>query len=181
MRHAGGNGADAAAEAELAQAPARRIPSAREPLRRVPETEAVRLGRLDRERHVALRGEARKMLVIWNERASPSRARAAVASAVMSRPSKRIAPVSGASSPVIWPIKVVLPAPLGPIRACTSPRRTSSEISSHALSAPKLLLTPRISSTGSVIVLMPRRQDAPQSASRREFQADDGGAGSSPM
>ena len=58
MRHAGGDGAGAAAEAELAEAPARGSPQAREPLRRVPETKAVRLGRLDRQRDIALRGKA---------------------------------------------------------------------------------------------------------------------------
>ena len=41
-----------------------------------------------------------KMLVIWNDRASPSRARSAVDSDVMSRPAKRIVPASGVISPV---------------------------------------------------------------------------------
>src|SRR6266853_2156253 len=57
----------------------------------------------------------------------------------MSRPSKRIAPPSLPRLPEIWPIKVVLPAPFGPIRACTSPRFTSSVISSVATMPPKRL------------------------------------------
>ena len=80
-----------------------------------------------------------KMLLIWKERASPSRARSAVASAVMSRPANRIRPESGVISPVSWPMSAVLPAPLGPMSACTSPRSTVSETSSVARKAPKLL------------------------------------------
>ena len=41
----------------------------------------------------------------------------------MSRPSKRMRPASGAISPASWPISVVLPAPLGPMMACSSPVR----------------------------------------------------------
>src|SRR5712691_7236767 len=55
----------------------------------------------------------------------------------MSWPSKRIAPPSLPRLPEIWPIKVVLPAPFGPIRACTSPRFTSSVTSSVATTPPK--------------------------------------------
>src|SRR6266705_1312574 len=59
----------------------------------------------------------------------------------MSRPSKRIAPPSLPRLPEIWPIKVVLPAPFGAIRACTSPRFTSSVTSSVATMPPKRLET----------------------------------------
>src|SRR5438445_8870767 len=55
----------------------------------------------------------------------------------MSRPSKRIAPASLPRLPEIWPIRVVLPAPFGPISACTSPRFTSSVTSSVATTPPK--------------------------------------------
>src|SRR5712691_3064933 len=55
----------------------------------------------------------------------------------MSVPSKTIAPLSLPRLPEIWPIKVVLPAPFGPIRACTSPRFTSSVMSSVATTPPK--------------------------------------------
>jgi hypothetical protein len=34
-------------------------------------------------------------------------------------------PASFLTSPTIWLISVVLPAPLGPMMACTSPARTS--------------------------------------------------------
>src|SRR5205809_850695 len=56
------------------------------------------------------------MLVIWNERASPSRERAGASSDVTSRPAKRVVPASGRRSPASWPISVVLPAPFGPAR-----------------------------------------------------------------
>src|SRR6266705_3251999 len=59
----------------------------------------------------------------------------------MSRPSKWIAPASLPRLPEICPIKVVLPAPFGPIRACTSPRFTSSVTSSVATMPPKRLDT----------------------------------------
>src|SRR5258705_3991034 len=55
----------------------------------------------------------------------------------MSRPSKRIAPPSLPRLPEIWPIRVVFPAPFGPIRACTSPGFTSSVTSSVATTPPK--------------------------------------------
>src|SRR5437773_10889507 len=71
----------------------------------------------------------------------------------MSRPSKRIAPASLPRLPEIWPIKVVLPAPFGPMRACTSPRFTSSVTSSVATTPPKRLERFRSSS-----MLLPREQ-----------------------
>src|SRR5262245_46806876 len=67
----------------------------------------------------------------------------------MSRPSKRMRPASGASSPASWPISVVLPAPLGPMTACSSPFGTLSEIASEATTPPKRLLRPSISSMAS--------------------------------
>src|ERR671914_1209756 len=90
------------------------------------------------------------MLVIWNERARPRRARFGADSAVMSSPAKRILPESGRSMPASWPMKVVLPAPLGPITACVSPSRTSKSMPSLARSAPKVLVKPRTSSIGLV-------------------------------
>src|SRR5438270_13987868 len=65
----------------------------------------------------------------------------------MSSPPKTIRPASGRSSPASWPMKVVLPAPLGPITACVSPSRTSKSMPSLARSAPKLFVRPRTSST----------------------------------
>src|SRR5512138_3281695 len=59
---------------------------------------------------------------------------------------KTMRPVSVGSTPEIWPISVVLPAPFGPISACTSPRTTSRVTSSVATTPPKRLETPRSSS-----------------------------------
>src|SRR5271167_3227517 len=44
----------------------------------------------------------------------------------MSLPARWIAPECGGSCPVNWLISVVLPAPLGPMIACNSPRAMSS-------------------------------------------------------
>src|SRR5258708_33805132 len=79
----------------------------------------------------------------------------------MSRPSKRIAPLSLPRLPEIWPIKVVLPAPFGPIRACTSPRFTSSVTSSVAITPPK-----RFETFFSSSMLLPREHA--RDALRRE-------------
>src|SRR5438067_1164727 len=64
----------------------------------------------------------------------------------MSTSLKTMRPVSVASTPEIWPMSVVLPAPFGPISACTSPRTTSSVTSSVATTPPKRFVTPRSSS-----------------------------------
>ena len=87
----------------------------------------------------------------------PSRARRCGGKAVMSRPFRAMRPVSGGSSPASWEMKVVLPAPFGPITACTSPRRTSISISSLAISAPNRLVRPSTARTGSFIGPLPRR------------------------
>src|SRR5712671_983793 len=90
------------------------------------------------------------MLVIWNERTSPRRARLCAGSAVMSSPAKRIRPASGRRLPASWPISVVLPAPFGPMIACVSPSRTSRSMPSLARRAPKFLARPLTSSIGLV-------------------------------
>src|SRR5438874_2381688 len=64
----------------------------------------------------------------------------------MSSPAKTMRPASGRSSPASWPMKVVLPAPLGPITACISPSRTSKSMPSLARRAPYLFVRPRTSS-----------------------------------
>src|SRR6266700_4187669 len=46
-------------------------------------------------------------------------------------------PPCGARWPVSWLIKVVLPAPLGPMMACNSPRPTSRQTWSVAMIPPK--------------------------------------------
>src|SRR5436190_14099285 len=90
------------------------------------------------------------MLVIWNERARPLRARRGAGRAVTSSPAKRIFPESGRRLPASWLMKVVLPAPFGPITACVSPSATSKSMPSLARSAPNCLVSPRTSSIGLV-------------------------------
>src|SRR5919106_3971360 len=90
------------------------------------------------------------MLVIWKERARPMRARFGAGSLVMSAPAKRTMPLSGSRFPASWLMKVVLPAPFGPITACVSPSVTSKSMPSHARSAPKLFVNPLTSSIGLV-------------------------------
>src|SRR5436305_6842278 len=55
----------------------------------------------------------------------------------MSSPQNTMRPASGASMPEIWLISVVLPAPFGPITACSSPGRTSSVTASVTRRPPK--------------------------------------------
>src|SRR6267142_1154209 len=69
----------------------------------------------------------------------------------MSAPSNRMAPPSLARSPAIWAIRVVFPAPLGPMSACTSPGFTSSVTSSVATTPPK-----RLDTFFSSSILLPR-------------------------
>src|ERR1700716_3197730 len=79
----------------------------------------------------------------------------------MSRPSKRISPRSEGKVPEIWLMSVVLPAPLGPISAWTSPLSTSSDTSSVA-TTPTKRFDRRLSSS----TAPPRQQ--PGDAVRRE-------------
>src|SRR5687767_25000 len=105
------------------------------------------------------------MLVIWNERARPMRARFGAGSLVMSVPPKRTVPLSGSRFPASWLMKVVLPAPLGPMTACVSPSFTSKSMPSHARSAPKLLVSPFTSSIGFV-------EDAGETAPEEDDRED---------
>src|SRR5882762_8194669 len=109
------------------------------------------------------------MLVIWKERANPRRARAGAESAVMSSPAKRTRPRSGSRLPASWLIRVVLPAPFGPMMAWVSPSRTSRSTSSLARSAPKLFLKPRTSSRVLFILAEEQsREAAPQEKHRQQ-------------
>src|SRR5262245_44354449 len=58
-------------------------------------------------------------------------------------------PASGAISPASWLISVVLPAPFGPMIACSSPCGTASAIASEATTPPKRLLRSSISKSAS--------------------------------
>src|SRR6266581_6420529 len=101
------------------------------------------------------------MLVIWNERARPLRARRGAGRCVMSSPANRMRPASGRRLPASWPMKVVLPAPFGPMMACVSPSRTSRSMPSVARKAPKLFVSPLTSSIGLV-------EDARQAAAEKD-------------
>src|SRR5258707_9397865 len=110
------------------------------------------------------------MLVIWNERANPRRARAGAESAVMSSPAKRTRPRSGRRSPASWLISVVLPAPFGPMMAWVSPSRISRLTSSHARSAPKLLVRPLTSSRVLFILAEEQSREAALEEEHRQHQ-----------
>src|SRR6185437_3581934 len=113
--------------------------------------------------------KSRSTEVIWNERASPSRTRAWVGRRVMSRPRKRMVPESGARPPVSWLTRVVLPAPLGPIRAWISPCFTSIETSSVASRPPKCLASRSVTSS-SVMAEAQQRGDAAFGVERDDHQ-----------
>src|SRR5215472_817606 len=110
------------------------------------------------------------MLVIWNERASPLRARAGADSRVMSSPAKRTSPRSGRTSPASWPISVVFPAPFGPMIACVSPRRTSRSMPSLARSAPKRFTKLRISRMLIMLAQHQAGEPAPEKEHREHEQ-----------
>src|SRR6267142_5038792 len=111
------------------------------------------------------------MLVIWNERARPLRARRGAGRRVMSSPAKRMRPLSGRRLPASWPMKVVLPAPFGPMMACVSPSRTSRSMPSLARSAPKLFVSPLTSSIG--LVEDPRQAAAEEDHREDQQRAED--------
>src|SRR2546423_14247240 len=75
----------------------------------------------------------------------------------MSRPSNRMRPALGASSPAICATKVVLPAPFGPMIACTSPGNTVRSMPELAKNAPKRLVSPVTARIGSATA--PPQQD----------------------
>src|SRR5579863_7059292 len=79
----------------------------------------------------------------------------------MSPPSKRTAPPCGAISPARRPMSVVLPAPFGPITACSSPGGTASVIASAATTPPKRLLRPSICNSGSATQTAPKQSGDP--------------------
>src|SRR4029077_11809795 len=82
--------------------------------------------------------KSRNSEVIWNERARPRRLRRHAGTKVMSSPAKRMLPPLGRNCPINWLISVVLPAPFGPMIACSSPAANSSERLSVAIMPPNL-------------------------------------------
>ena len=85
----------------------------------------------------------------WNDRAKPAAARACTGKPVISRPPNRMLPESGATSPEIWLISVVFPAPFGPMTACSSHGMRSKVTSSVTTRAPNDLRSFCRLSTGS--------------------------------
>src|SRR6266550_6191576 len=83
----------------------------------------------------------------------------------MSSPAKRMVPASGRRVPASWLMKVVLPAPLGPMSACVSPSATWKSMPSLARSAPKLLKRPFTSSIG-------LEEDTGQAAAEEDHRKD---------
>src|SRR5207302_5630459 len=102
----------------------------------------------------------------------PSAARRAGPSRDMSAPAKRIVPESGLSSPESWPIRVVLPAPLGPITAWISPGATDSETPPVATRPPKRLVRPAVSSSASATAPPRGRKEAVKPGLREQHDQD---------
>src|SRR6266513_2504902 len=102
----------------------------------------------------------------------PSAARRAGPSRDMSAPAKRIAPESGFSSPESWPIRVVLPAPLGPITAWISPGAMDSETLPVATRPPKRFVRPTVSSSASATAPPRERKDPVEPGLREQHDQD---------
>src|SRR6516225_11170084 len=75
----------------------------------------------------------------------------------MSWPACSVLPECGTRWPVSWLINVVLPAPFGPMMACSSPRVTSSETWSVAMMPPKRRTRLCTRSKGSATVQPPEQ------------------------
>src|SRR5438067_5966825 len=82
---------------------------------------------------------------IWNERTRPMRAMRAGGEPVISRPLKKIWPRVGERKCVSRLKQVVLPAPLGPIRAWMLPRRTFRDTSLTATKPLNSFVSARVS------------------------------------
>src|SRR5437660_5921505 len=87
----------------------------------------------------------------WKVRPTPSRARVWGRRAVISRPSMLTWPRFGRWNPVTTLNRVVLPAPLGPMRPVTAPALDSSETPPRACTPPKLTLTSSTRNTGRLL------------------------------
>src|ERR1700722_9979123 len=81
----------------------------------------------------------------WKTTAIPDRLASAGLANRTGRPSRRISPASGRSTPPRIFINVLLPAPFSPISACTSPRFSWKLTSFTARTPGKSLVTPRSS------------------------------------
>jgi len=92
-----------------------------------------------------------KSAMFWNVRATPRRVRAAGLMRVTSRPSKRIVPCWGRYTPLMQLSKLVLPAPLGPMIAASSPGATEKPTPCSAVTPPKRKERFAISSSAIVV------------------------------
>src|SRR6478736_5323962 len=87
-----------------------------------------------------------------------------------------MAPEFGVNCPVSWLISVVLPAPLGPMMACSSPAETSSETLSVARMPPKRRTSFSTRSSGSATVEPPEQPHdaaAPEQYDQQQQRAHD--------
>src|SRR6516225_7902587 len=119
------------------------------------------------------------MFVTWNDRAMPYRTRRYAGARVIGRPSSVILPVSGRRTPVIALKNVVLPAPLGPIRAWIVWGSTAIDIPDSAWKSPKRTPTSSAERRASAMMLLPfrggaeARANAPEPAGQIEHDGDD--------
>jgi hypothetical protein len=79
----------------------------------------------------------------WNTMPTPSRRAARGSGIVTARPSHRISPASGWSTPSMIFTRVDLPAPFSPINPWISPGRTTRLTASFATTPGKRLVMPR--------------------------------------
>ena len=87
------------------------------------------------------------MLVIWNDRAMPSRARWYASSEVISRSRNQMRPSLGGSRPLSRLKNVVFPAPFGPMIVRTPPSGISSETLLTAVNPEKRRVKPSVLNT----------------------------------
>src|ERR1043166_2780149 len=109
--------------------------------------------------------------LIWNVRAMPRRTRLYGSRSVMSRPSSRMRPAVGRSTPVSRLMIVVLPAPFGPISAWRAPFSTDSETSLAARMPPKRFSKPTVCRAGATSAALRARARRRGVAAERPHRA----------
>src|SRR6186713_2698215 len=88
----------------------------------------------------------------------------------ISRPPSETLPECGSRWPVSWLISVVLPAPFGPMMACSSPLATSSETLSVAVMPPKRRTSFSTRSRGSATIEPPEQAHDAAAAEQHDQQ-----------
>src|SRR5271165_2702688 len=88
----------------------------------------------------------------------------------MSRPARWMLPECGARCPVSWLISVVLPAPLGPMMACSSPCGTSSVTWSVAMMPPNRRTSFSTRSRGSATLQSPQQAHDAAAAEQHDHE-----------